>query len=211
MWNRNAQSLRSVFLLLNFVFLLAGCRHGMEDQPKVLPLQESDFFPDGRSSRMPAPGTVARGHLEADPLLYTGKVNGKDATVFPFPVTRAWLERGRERFDIYCSVCHDRVGTGHGMVVRRGFPHPPSFHSDDLRKAPVGHFFDVMTNGFGRMYPYADRVSAEDRWAIAAYVRALQRSQHISLRDLPEEEKVALENEPVQLSTAAAEGALTAW
>jgi hypothetical protein len=182
MWSRKTRR----FALLNLALLAAGCNHGMEDQPKVKPLAESDFFADGRSARPRVPGTVAHGHLEADSLLYTGKIGARDSDVFPFLVTAAVLQRGRERYDIYCSVCHDRAGTGDGMIVRRGFPRPPSFHIDRLRQAPVGHFFDVITNGFGRMYPYADRVTARDRWAIIAYLRALQLSSDARLADVPQ-------------------------
>ncbi len=189
-WNHKAALLLAMFL--------AGCtstgiEHGMEDQPKVNPLTQSDFFPDGRSARPYVADTVARGHLRDDNLLYTGKVNGKEATIFPFPVTQEVLERGRERYDIYCAICHDRAGTGAGIVVQRGFRRPPSYHTDALRNAPVGHFYDVITNGFGTMYPYADRIAVQDRWAIIAYIRALQLSQQAGLQDVPDQERVALE------------------
>jgi cytochrome c553 len=179
------------------VLFLAGCtstgiQHGMEDQPKAKPFTESEFFADGRSARPLVAGTVARGELHEDELLYTGKLKGKDAEIFPFPITRAVLEHGRERYDIYCAVCHDRAGTGDGMIVRRGFRKPPSYHTDALRKAPAGHFFDVITNGFGTMYPYADRIPIRDRWAIVAYIRALQAGQNATLQDAPEKEQVVL-------------------
>ena len=185
-------------LVVLSALFLAGCtstgiEHGMEDQPKVNPLTESDFFPDGRSARSFVAGTVARGHLRADTLLYTGKLNGKDAAIFPFPITQAVLVRGRERYDIFCAICHDRAGTGAGIVVQRGFRRPPSYHTDTLRSAPVGHFYDVITNGFGTMYPYADRIAPEDRWAIIAYVRALQLSQQATLKDVPDQEQAALQ------------------
>src|SRR5271155_1666980 len=138
--------------------LAAGCRLDMHVQPKYLPEEPSNFFDDGRSERQPVPGTVARGQLHLDELLYTGKVDGVESKEFPFPITRTDLERGRERFNIYCTPCHDYTGSGHGMIVQRGFPPPPSFHIDRLRAAPPGHFFDVMTNGFGAMYSYAARV-----------------------------------------------------
>ncbi|HTK28790.1 MAG TPA: cytochrome c [Vicinamibacterales bacterium] len=163
----------------------AGCRQDMHDQPKYVPLRQADFFSDQRSARPLVPGTVARGHLNADTLLYTGKENGADATEFPFPVDERVMARGRERFNIYCSPCHGRTGMGDGMVVRRGYRHPPSFHDDRLRSAPVGHFFDVMTNGFGAMPDYAAQVTVQDRWAIAAYIRALQLSGHATLADVP--------------------------
>ena len=171
---------------------LFGCRLDMHLQPKYKPLDPSTFFGDGRSARPEVPGTVAHGHLRTDELLYTGKVNGQLADVFPFPITRAILERGRERYNIYCSPCHDYTGSGNGLVVQRGFPPPPSYHIDRLVKAPSGHFFDVMTNGFGTMYSYAARVTPEERWAIVAYIRALQLSQHATLDDVPPQERAHL-------------------
>jgi mono/diheme cytochrome c family protein len=165
--------------------LLGGCRLDMHLQPKYKPYEPSSFFDDGRSERPVVPGTVARGQLRLDEHLYTGKVNGSIADTFPFPITRKDLERGRERFNIYCTPCHDYTGSGHGMIVQRGFPAPPSYHIDRLRQAPVGHFFDVITNGSGTMYSYAARVSPEDRWRIAAYIRALQLSQKASVDDVP--------------------------
>ena len=173
--------------------LCCGCRLDMHLQPKYEPYDESTFFSDGRSERPAVEGTVARGHLQTDELLYQGKLNGELANVFPFPITRTDLERGRERFNIYCSPCHDYTGSGHGMVVLRGFPGPPTFHIDRLRQAPAGHFFDVITNGFGAMYSYATRVSVEDRWRIIAYIRALQLSQAAALSDVPEADRGQLE------------------
>jgi mono/diheme cytochrome c family protein len=168
---------------------LSGCRLDMHVQPKYKPLDPSSFFDDGRSARPEVPGTVAHGHLRSDELLYTGKVKGEEADAFPFPVTREVLERGRERYNIYCSPCHDYTGSGRGMVVQRGFPPPPSYHLERLLKAPAGHFYDVMTNGYGAMYSYASRVTPEDRWAIVAYIRALQLSQHARLEDVPPQER----------------------
>lgn len=168
---------------------LAGCRQDMQDQPKSEPLEKSLFFEDGRASRPVVEGTIARGHLRLDEHFYTGKVNGALATSFPFPVTLAVLQRGRARFDIYCSPCHSKVGDGRGMIVQRGMKQPESYHSQRLREIAVGHFFDVMTNGFGAMYSYAERVTPQDRWAIAAYIRALQLSQGANLRDLPAQDQ----------------------
>jgi mono/diheme cytochrome c family protein len=165
--------------------VLAGCRLDMHVQPKYLPYEPTTFFDDGRSERPAVPGTVARGHLHLDELLYTGKENGVLADKFPFPIVRADLERGRERYNIHCTPCHDYTGAGHGMIVQRGFPPPPSFHIDRLRNAPAGHFFDVMTNGLGSMYSYATRAEPEDRWRIAAYIRALQLSHHATIQDAP--------------------------
>jgi len=169
-----------------YAVVLAGCRQDMHLQPKYVPEDPSAFFADGRSERQPVTGTVARGHLRTDELLYTGRANGVVADLFPFPITAVDLNRGRERYNIYCSPCHDYTGSGNGMIVQRGFPSPPSFHIDRLRQASAGHFFDVMTNGFGLMYSYASRVSPEDRWRIAAYIRALQLSQHGQTGDVPE-------------------------
>jgi hypothetical protein len=165
----------------------------MHIQPKYEPLDPSTFFDDGRSARPPVPGTVARGELRINEAMYTGKVNGVPVDAFPFPITRKDLERGRDRYNIFCSPCHDYTGSGHGMIVQRGFPAPPSYHIDRLRNAPVGHFFDVMTNGYGTMYSYASRVPVKDRWRIAAYIRALQLSEHATLDDVPQKDHGKLE------------------
>jgi mono/diheme cytochrome c family protein len=159
----------------------------MRDQPRREPLEAGPFFRDGRSAREPVPGTVARGQLRADMHLYEGLVDGKPAPTFPFPVDRRLLARGRERFDAFCSHCHDRAGYGDGMVVQRGFRRPPSFHLDRLRKAPPGHLFGVITNGFGAMPNHRDVITPRDRWAIVAYIRALQLSQHAALDDVPDD------------------------
>jgi hypothetical protein len=174
-------------LALSAAFVAGGCRQDMHDQPKFKPLAESRFYGDQRSARPIVDGTVARGHLDDDDALYTGKASGQDVLEFPFPVTPDVMARGRERYDIFCSPCHDRTGGGNGMVVRRGYRPPPSYHIDRLRQAPVGHFFDVMTNGFGAMSDYRAQIPARDRWAIAAYIRALQASQHSTLDAVPPE------------------------
>lgn len=171
---------------------LAGCRYDMQDQPRAKTFRMSNFYDDRQTARPLVSGVVPRGDLEEDELLYTGRVKGQLADVFPFPVTRAVLDRGRERFNIYCSPCHGRTGYGDGMIVRRGFRRPPSYHIDRLRKAPVGHFFDVITHGFGSMYDYADRVEPRDRWAIIAYIRALQLSQNATLADVPPQQQPSL-------------------
>jgi hypothetical protein len=181
----------SVAALL-LVALAAGCRQDMHDQPKYKPLKSSAFFEDGRDSRPLVADTVARGHLDDDALLYTGKTGTAFATEFPFPITGAVLLRGQERFTIYCTPCHDRTGGGNGMIVRRGYRRPPSFHIDRLRAAPPGYFFDVITHGFGVMPDYSSQVPVNDRWAIVSYVRALQLSQHASLGDVPAAEKSKL-------------------
>ena len=172
-----------------------GCRLDMHTQPKYKSDDPSTFFPDGRANRPEVADTVARGHLRSDELLYTGRVNGVVAERFPFPITRQVLERGRARYNIYCSPCHDYTGSGRGMIVQRGFPPPPSYHLDRLRRAPAGHFFEVMTDGYGAMYSYAGRITPEDRWAIVAYIRALQRSQHATLDDVPAAERGQLAGE----------------
>lgn len=184
---------RSSWVWLLCSFWLTACQQQMAVQPSYRPLQKSDFFRDERASRPLVEGTVARGDLHEDEQLYEGKVNGQLADTFPFPITKAVLERGQERFNIYCSPCHDRIGTGQGMIVRRGYRAPPSYHIDRLRTAPVGHFFQVITHGFGLMPDYAGQVPAKDRWAIIAYIRALQLSQNAKLADVPEAERRQLE------------------
>ena len=181
-----------ISLLVLLMVFAAGCRQDMHDQPKYIPLRESTFFSDARSARPIVAGTVARGHLEDDELLYTGKLNGADAAMFPFAIDGRFMVRGQERFNIYCSPCHGRAGFGDGMVVRRGYRAPPSFHQDRLRAAPAGHFFDVITNGFGAMPDYAAQIRAEDRWTIVAYVRALQLSEHATVNDMPPDERSKL-------------------
>lgn len=174
---------------------LAGCRQDMHDQPKFIPLRPTAFFGDGRSERPLGEGTVARGHLNDDVEFYTGKgAGGKPVYEFPFPVTGAVLERGRDRFNIYCAPCHDRLGEGNGMIVKRGFRHPPSYHIERLRRVPNGYLFDVITSGFGAMQDYAAQISPGDRWAIVAYLRALQLSHQATLEDVPPAERAQLEN-----------------
>ena len=166
----------------------------MHDQPKYIPLRESAFFGDGRSERALPEGTVARGQLREDTYLYTGKVNGQDADVFPFPITAADLKRGQERYNIYCAPCHSPLGNGRGAVPVRGFSKlPPSYTEDRLLKIPVSHFYDVMTNGFGIMQDYSMQITPEDRWRIAAYIRALQLSQHATVADVPAEARGRLD------------------
>jgi hypothetical protein len=172
---------------------LLACQQKMADQPRYKPLAKSDFFDDARASRPLVEGTVARGYLQADEYFYTGKTNGKPVDRFPFPVTKNTLLRGQDRYNIFCSPCHDRVGAGQGMIVRRGYRPPPSFHIDRLRAAPVGYFFDVISHGFGAMPDYAEQIPPGDRWAIVAYIRTLQLSQNASLADVPAQERSALE------------------
>lgn len=175
---------------------LTACRRDMFDQPKSDPLKSSDFFSDGSASRPIPPHTVARNNFETDDAFYTGMNGTNLVTEFPIQITCEVLERGRQRYDIYCEPCHGVNGDGNGIVVARGFPAPPSYQIERLRNAPVGHFFDVMTYGYGAMYSYARRVSPADRWAIAAYIRALQLSQHAALSDAPTNEIAKLQNSP---------------
>jgi mono/diheme cytochrome c family protein len=160
------------------VILGPGCRDGMSNQPRVKPFRGSDFFEDGASARPLPAGTVPRGFLREDRALYAGLgPDGKFVADLPVALTRGLLQRGRERFDIFCSPCHGRTGDGRGMVVARGFKRPAPLDADRLRAERIGYFFDVMTNGFGEMSSYAAQVPPADRWAIAAYIRALQLSR----------------------------------
>jgi mono/diheme cytochrome c family protein len=167
----------------------------MNVQPKQEPLVESDFFTDGQSARPFVEGTVARGHLEEDEFLYQGKVDGQWADSFPFPITRDVLERGRQRFNIFCSPCHGELGDGQGMIVQRGLQGPVSFHEQRFLNYPTGYFFNVITNGRGAMYPYGYRVPVDDRWAIIAYIRTLQFSQNATVADVPAQARQTLEGE----------------
>ena len=166
----------------------------MQNQPYKRPLAESDFFADKRSARPLVEGTVARSDLRADTYFYTGKIGQDDGNYMPFPVTAEVMKRGQQRFNIYCSPCHGEMGDGQGMIVQRGLKRPPSYHNDRLRKAPIGYFFDVMTNGFGAMLDYAQQVSPQDRCAIAAYIRALQLSQGATRADVSAGQPIA--NQP---------------
>ena len=166
------------------LLMCAACRQDMHDQPKYTAYKPSEFFADQRSARPIVEGTIAQGHLNEDELLYAGRVGGQPATMFPFAVDEPLMRRGRERFDIFCSPCHGLTGEGDGMVVQRGYRRPPSFHVDRLRQAPPGHVYDVITNGFGAMPDYAAQIPVRDRWAITAYMRALQLSQGASMADL---------------------------
>ena len=166
--------------------ICSGCRQDMHDQPRYKPQARNDFFPDMRSAREPVDGTVARGQLREDTYFYTGKTGNNPGETFPFPVTQQVLERGQQRYNIFCAPCHSRVGDGKGMIPSRGFSRmPPSYHIERLQKAPAGYFFDVITNGLGIMQGYAAQIPAQDRWAIIAYIRALQLSQKASSADLP--------------------------
>ena len=172
-------------LLLACLAGVTGCRQDMHNQPKYKPLRESTFFRDGSSARPILEGTVARGTLQTDEAFFTGKNGNTLVTELPFAVDEHVLDRGEERYNIYCAPCHGRTGDGRGMVVQRGYRQPPSLHEDRLRMREAGHFFDVMTNGFGAMPDYRTVVSPRDRWAIVAYIRVLQLSQHASAADIP--------------------------
>lgn len=171
---------------------VCGCAQRMDEQAKMKPLRESTFFEDGRSARPLVQGTIPQGPLP-DPYLDEGREGKGFATRYPFPVTRAVLERGQQRFDIYCAVCHDRTGSGHGMIVRRGFPKPPDFHEARLRAAPPGLIVATIANGVGPMFPYGDRVEPKDRWAIAAYIKALQLHDSFPVAKLSAKERGMLE------------------
>src|SRR5262245_37640631 len=204
MGHKKAQKAQRVGVLIcaSLLLICVGCRRDMQDQPKIKPLRGSSFFANGLASRQPITGTIPRGYLRDDnPELYTGKKSkpgGATATAtpaqqqtagtpqssfpddveeFPIAVTKEIVQRGRERYDIFCSACHGMTGNGDGMIVRRGFRRAASFNDDRLRQAPVGHFFDAITNGWGAMPAYAPQIPVQDRWAIVAYIRALQLSQ----------------------------------
>jgi cytochrome c553 len=174
------------------LIFVSGCRQQMGQQPRYRPLEQSPFFADGRSARKPVPGTVARSFRGDDPPQAVYKTSGTYSNNFPYQLTREMLARGRERFDINCAACHGLAGDGNGMIVSRGFSPPVSFHADEVRNQPIGFYFDVVTHGYGAMASYAGQVSEQDRWAIIAYIRALQLSRHATLDDLPAEERLRL-------------------
>ena len=184
---------------------VGACRQDMHDQPKYRGLRGSDFFANGQSARPLIANTIARGHLNEDRLLMTGKDGAVDTTVFPFPVTEQVMARGQERYNIYCSPCHGQTGMGDGMIVRRGFRRPPSFSEERLRTAAVGHFYDVITNGLGVMPDYQTQVPVNDRWAIVAYVRALQLSAYAPLDVVPAADRGKLDENRIAAATSAAE------
>jgi mono/diheme cytochrome c family protein len=176
--------------------LVAGCTQQMAEQPRYDPLQASDFFPNGSSARPLPNGVIPVDYVSKDEWRDSGMINGKPADKFPFPIDAARMSRGQQRYNIYCSPCHDYIGTGDGMAARRGFQRKPvSFQTAEMREAPVGRFFDVMTNGFGAMPAYSNQISVEDRWAIAAYIRALQISQSATIDDVPANERQRLISE----------------
>jgi len=180
------------------VVAVAGCRQDMHNQPKYRPLRATTFFADGSSARPLVEGTIARGTVQEDQAFFTGKVGNAPVRELPFPVDDAVLNRGQERYNIFCAPCHDATGGGKGMVVQRGYRQPPSFHDARLRSVEAGYYFDVMTNGFGAMPDYRDQLSARDRWAVIAYIRALQLSQHAATTDIPGGDPTKAQPAPAQ-------------
>jgi len=178
--------------LLLVVLGTSACRRDMQDQPKYTPLEPSSFFLDGRSARPIPMGTIARGHLNDVDAFHTGAVNGQFLDTIPMALSRPMLERGQQRFNIFCSPCHGRLGDGDGMIAKRGFKIPANFHNDRLRQAPPGYLFQVISNGYGAMPDYGGQINAEDRWAIVAYIRALQLSRDATLEDVPRDAKSTL-------------------
>jgi mono/diheme cytochrome c family protein len=184
---------RAALLALALPVLGAGCRYDMQDQPKYLPDSASSFFADGRANRPLVPGTVPYGSFHENAAYYEGKENGQPVAKVPIELSAELLTRGQQRYDIYCSPCHDRTGSGNGMIVQRGLRRPPSLHTQRLREVPAGYLFDVITNGFGTMLNYRAQVPVEDRWAIVAYIRALQLSQNATIADVPANDRAALD------------------
>jgi len=184
---------KMLMLAAGALLVLSACRQDMHDQPRFKPMAKNDFFADMRSERPPVEDTVARGQLREDTYFYTGKIGANPGDYMPFQITEKDMERGRQRFNIYCAPCHSRMGDGNGMIAQRGFKQPPSYHIERLRKAPLGYFFDVMTNGFGSMPDYASQIPADDRWRIVAYIRALQLSQNATQGDVAAGAKVPSE------------------
>ena len=165
--------------------LLSGCRQDMHNQPKFYPQRGTSFFADGRSARPQVENTVARNQMHENQYFYTGVVDGKEGDGMPLPVNVELLERGQEKYNVFCTPCHSRVGNGAGMIVQRGYRPAGNFHTDRLRNAPLGHFYSVIANGYGAMPEYASQIGPEDRWAIVAYIRALQLSQAARPADIP--------------------------
>ncbi len=197
---------RRLLVALLALLALASCRQKMANQARYDPLEASDFFADGMASRPRIAGTVARGDLSGNPFFDTGKVDGQLADGFPMPVTIELVNRGQDRFNIYCAQCHGRVGDGNGMIPSRGYRRPPSFHTQTLRAATSGHLFDVMTNGFGAMPPYGKMIPPQDRWAITAYIRALQLSQNATVADVPADQRAKLDAPPAAETPAPTHG-----
>lgn len=198
-------STRLLLIALPAVFLI-GCRQDMHDQPKYRTYAYSEFWNDARSARPRVENTIARGQLHTDAKMFKGKDGDAFTNTIPYTVDKAFLARGQNRYNIYCSPCHGQTGDGEGMVVQRGFKHPPTYHQDRLRNQPAGYYYDVITNGFGSMISYASRVQPQDRWAIVAYVRALQLSQNATVEDVPAADRPKLDQAPAAPSTHQASG-----
>lgn len=186
---------------------LSACRQDMHDAPRYEPLEASTFFTNGQAARMPVADTVARGQLREDRHMYEGVVDGQPAETFPMPITPAVMARGQERYTVFCSPCHGATGEGNGMIVQRGFRRPPSYHEDRLRNASVGYFYDVMTRGFGAMQDYSSQLPPSDRWAIVAYLRALQLSQRATIDEVPADRRTQLDQAPPAAAEPAAQEA----
>ena len=199
-----------VLALVAATALVAGCRQDMHDTPRYEAFEANSTFADNRASRTAPTGTVARGWLRDDEALYTGKLAGQAVDEYPFAIGRAELMRGQERFNIYCTPCHGRLGDGNGMVVSRGLRQAASYHQDRLRQEKLGYFYDVITNGFGAMQGYAEQIPVRDRWLIVAYVRALQLSQHASVDDVPADKRTELDAAADQTPSASTEKPATA-
>jgi mono/diheme cytochrome c family protein len=176
--------------------LISACAGNHRDQPYYEPQDPSAFFTDGKAARPLVPNTVAQGQERLDEQMYRGTLNGKLVNTFPFPITEEVMQRGKQRYEAFCVPCHGFAGNGDGMIVRRGYSRPTSYHDARLRGEPLGHYFDVITNGWGAMPSYADQVYPRDRWAIIAYIRALQLSQNANVRELPAEVRERLDNPP---------------
>jgi mono/diheme cytochrome c family protein len=183
--NRTRSTRVFTFAAAAALLLVAGCRQDMQNEPKIIPQRGSTFFADGRSARPQAEHTVARGQLDQDQYFYTGLIDGKEQDAMPFPVTLTVLQRGQERFNVYCTPCHSRVGNGDGMIVQRGYKPAGNYHDAKRLAQPLSHYFYVMTNGYGAMPDYSAQLTPVDRWAVAAYIRALQLSQNATAADVP--------------------------
>src|SRR5580698_7165848 len=182
---RTARGCSRLFVLGLAALACAGCRQDMQNQPKFIPQRSTTFFADGRSVRPQVAHTVARGQLDENTFFLTGLIDGKEADALPFPVSMQVLARGQERYNIYCTPCHSRVGNGAGMIVQRGYKPAGNFHSARILAEPLGHYFYVMTNGYGAMPDYSSQLPPADRWAVASYIRALQVSQNARESEVP--------------------------
>lgn len=186
------RTLSSLLIVLPAFLFLASCRQDMQDQPKYKPLGASRFFADGREARPIPAGTIARDELNDNDPLHTGQQNGVFLDIIPVPVDSQLLQRGRDRYDIYCSPCHGRTGDGNGMVAQRGVKIPANFHTERLRSVPPGYIYQVIANGYGAMGDYGDQIPVNDRWAIVVYVRALQLSRNATVNDVPADQRAQL-------------------